>query len=114
MELRKANVGDEIAVRDGRFEIVKIDGDSMTPALRDGDLVVIDPAESEFAVGDIVFARHPFKQSIRVIKRIAEILDGPRYVLHGDNPSSSTDSRTLGPFSNSEILGKAVARVTNE
>lgn len=82
----------------------------MSPVLKDGDLVTINP-HAAFCVGDIVLARHPFKQSVKIIKRIAEILDGERYILLGDNPNESSDSRAFGAISAKDILGKAEARI---
>lgn len=92
----------------GLREIVRVAGDSMRPALHDGDLVLVDLKSEGFAIGDVVYVRHPFKMSVRMIKRIAEITDCG-FTLLGDNPSASTDSRTLGLISKSEILGKVTA-----
>lgn len=93
----------------GLRELVRVSGDSMKPALNDGDVVMIDLKAAGFAIGDIVYAKHPFKMSVRVIKRIAAITDDGGFILLGDNPSESTDSRTLGAISKGDILGKAIA-----
>ena len=76
--LPDADRQDEIAFNDGLREIFQVAGDSMLPALKAGDLVLVNP-RAEFAVGEIVIARHPFKKSVKIIKRIAEILPGERY-----------------------------------
>ncbi|MBS1795112.1 MAG: nickel-type superoxide dismutase maturation protease [Acidobacteria bacterium] len=104
---------EELAYVCGFREIVRVEGDSMLPALKDGDLVLINP-DAEPAVGDIVFARHPFKQSVKIIKRIAEILPDDRYILLGDNLDESTDSRSFGAIARKDILGKAEARIKPE
>lgn len=91
---------------DGVEHVVHVKGDSMEPALSDGDVVRIR-AGVPIVVGDIVVARHPFKRDVLVVKRVAAI-DGDRYDLRGDAPGSSTDSRTLGWFQRSRILGRVV------
>lgn len=95
----------------GWREIFLIEGDSMLPVLKPGDRVFIDPsATAEFREGDIVLARHPFKQSVKIIKRIREITPEGRFFLVGDNLPESTDSRSFGAISRKDILGKAVCR----
>lgn len=112
-ELPDADRSEEIAYVQGLREIFRVAGDSMLPALKKDDLVLIDPS-ARIETGDIVLARHPFKQSVKIIKRIREILPGERYFLVGDNPSESTDSRSFGAISAKDILGKVVCRVNQE
>ena len=94
----------------GCRELFLVEGDSMVPALKDGDYVMID-SYAELNIGDIVLAQHPFKQSVKIIKRIKEISPEGRYFLVGDNPSESSDSRAFGALSAKDILGKAVCRL---
>jgi len=80
----------------------------MYPLLRDGDEVAVDLsafASREPAVGDVVLARHPFKTGIEIIKRIVEVTDEGRLVLHGDDALESQDSRGFGPVSRDLVLG---------
>ncbi len=108
--LPKADWLEEIAYICGFREIFLVEGDSMFPALKDGDLVLINPY-ADLAIGDIVLAQHPFKQSVKIIKRIKEISPEGKYYLVGDNPSGSSDSRSFGAISAKDILGKAVCRL---
>ena len=78
----------------------------MLPNLKDGDVVLVKASES-YQIGDIVVANHPFKQSVVLIKRVREI-DENDFFLIGDNPSESTDSRTLGNILIKDILGIVV------
>ena len=94
----------------GDFRIFCVEGDSMFPILKEGDLVLINPY-AELQIGDIVLAQHPFKQSVKIIKRITEILNDEKYFLVGDNLSESSDSRSFGAISAKDILGKAEARI---
>ena len=104
---------DEIAFAAGLRDIFRIEGDSMSPTLEEGDLVLINP-HAELKVGDIVVARHPFKESVKIIKRIAQILPGERYILLSDNLHESSDSRSFGAIAAKDILGKAEAKIKPE
>ena len=87
-----------------------VDGDSMSPGLASGNKVLVDP-RAAIAVGDIVLARHPYKQTTRLIKRVTEISESGDYFLAGDNPDESTDSRTFGKITTTDIIGKVVAKL---
>jgi nickel-type superoxide dismutase maturation protease len=81
----------------------------MIPALERGERVLFDRLAyvlEEPRVGDVVLARHAARPVVRMIKRVAEVTD-EGFVLLGDNPNESTDSRTLGPFRRQEIVGRA-------
>ena len=83
----------------------------MYPTLRDGEPVVVDLTayrEEAPAVGDVVLARHPFVRDMWMIKRIVGMADDGRYVLQGDNPVESSDSRSFGPVPLRSIRGRAV------
>jgi nickel-type superoxide dismutase maturation protease len=94
----------------GWRELFLVEGDSMVPALKDGDFVMID-SHAELNIGDIVLVQHPFKQSVKIIKRIKEISPEGKYFLVGDNLSESSDSRAFGTLSAKDILGKVVCRL---
>lgn len=109
-ELPEADWLEKAAYFLGWREIFLIEGDSMAPALEDGDYVFINP-RAKLRVGDIALARHPFKQSVMIIKRIAEISPEGNYFLVGDNAPGSSDSRGFGAISAKDIIGKAVCRL---
>ncbi len=87
-----------------------VEGNSMLPTLKSGDAVLINP-RSKFETGDIVLAKHPFKQSVKILKRIGEISQDGKFFLIGDNKDESSDSRSFSAIPKSEILGKAVCRL---
>jgi nickel-type superoxide dismutase maturation protease len=93
----------------GWREIFIIKGDSMLPTLRQGDLVFINPSVKP-KIGDIVLFRHPFKQSVKAVKRLARITADGRYFLVGDNILESSDSRSFGAISVKDVLGVAACR----
>ena len=81
--------------------LVRVDGDSMLPALHDGQLVFIDTLTRDFAVGDVVLVQHPSHKA-PVIHRIVWI--GTTTVrTRGDN-NDATDA----PITRSAILGRAI------
>lgn len=94
----------------GFREIFLVQGDSMLPGLKDGDVVLVDPYAAP-EIGDVVLARHPFKKSVRIIKRIREISPDGKYFLVGDNLPESTDSRTFGAVPLKCLIGKATCRL---
>lgn len=91
-------------------ELYRIEGGSMLPVLKDGDEVLVD-VKAKIAIGDIVIARHPFKESVEMAKRITAIDANGKFFLVGDNSDESTDSRTFGPVSLKYIKGKITARL---
>lgn len=93
----------------GWREIFIIKGDSMLPTLKQGDLVFINPSAKP-KIGDIVLFRHPFKQSVKAVKRLAQITADGRYFLVGDNALESADSRSFGAIRAKDVLGVAVCR----
>ena len=109
--LREANWKDKLLYRIGRRNIFKVAGDSMSPTFKDGDAVMVSP-DTRVAPGDIVLAKHPYKQSVKMLKRVTSIDENGRYSLAGDNPDESTDSRTFGTVPIEYIYGKAVCRLS--
>ena len=109
-ELPEAGWKEKILFRFGKRRGIRVEGDSMLPTLKNGDGILID-ADAKIAVGDIVLSKHPFKKSVIILKRLAEIDQNGNYFLIGDNPAESTDSRTFGALSPKHILGKAVCRL---
>ncbi len=101
-----------------------VEGKSMLPRYRSGEVVVIIEAAyglrgasgryffrwGEPKEGDVVAAVRP-DNGERVIKRIGEIRGdkgSPSYFLVGDNGLESIDSRDFGPLSLNDIIGKVV------
>ncbi|MEP6902599.1 MAG: nickel-type superoxide dismutase maturation protease [Actinomycetota bacterium] len=111
-ELPEANWKEKVLFKLGKRRAVLVEGDSMLPTLKNGDGILID-ADAVISEGDIVLAKHPFKKSVIILKRLAEIDENGNYFLVGDNPAESTDSRTFGAISAKHILGKAVCRLKN-
>jgi nickel-type superoxide dismutase maturation protease len=93
---------------------VEVVGWSMAPALRPGDrLVVVRLPWPPFGPvpGQVVAVRDPRRPDRILIKRVRSV-DGRAGTLEveGDDPRSSTDSRSFGPVSRSALVGRAVYR----
>jgi nickel-type superoxide dismutase maturation protease len=85
-----------------------VSGDSMAPAYRDGDFVLVWRTK-RVRVGDVVAAHDPRQPTRVVVKRVA-IQAGGRLWLLGDNAVASTDSRTFGAVSLDAVVGRVLMR----
>lgn len=97
-----------------RWRRVAVRGPSMSPALTDGDVVLVTLGARP-RPGDVVLVRWPARPGQLSVKRAGRpdgggtagagagaaggvgAGDGPYWRVRGDNPFGSTDSRELGP-----------------
>ncbi len=93
------------------FFLAVVTGVSMSPSLNPGDRLVVRRIKHPGVelMGRIVVARDPRENGNLVIKRFAG-LDGDSFILLGDNPEASTDSRFLGSFASDSLMGRVVYR----
>jgi len=85
------------------FLLRRVAGQSMLPAFRPGQLVVIS-GRRRLRPGVIVVFRYGGEE---YIKRLDRIRNGRMFVL-GDNPATSTDSREFGGLDLDAVLGVVV------
>jgi phage repressor protein C with HTH and peptisase S24 domain len=78
-----------------RWRRVAVRGPSMSPALRDGDVVVVR-FDAAVRPGDAVLVRWASRPGQLSVKRAVRRTDGGWWV-RGDNAFGSTDSDVLGP-----------------
>src|SRR4051794_6772491 len=76
---------------------IPIQGDSMWPSLRSGDLAAVEPLAEEPRPGEVVLAR--FAQAL-VVHRVRRC-DGDTCVLHGDNAWAEDP-----PLPRARVLGR--------
>lgn len=108
-ELPYAGLYEHALVFTGSLHEYICEGDSMSPTLRNGDVVLVD-RNADVMAGDIVVARHPLEPGSEVMKRVHTITENTHYFLVGDNFADSNDSRHFGPVTRAHITGKIVAR----
>ena len=82
------------------WEIVRVAGDSMSPALRHGDYLVGRRRRERIDVGAIVLVRHC--QLGRIVKRVKAIESDGGLRVAGDNPASTSED-SIGPVANEEV-----------
>ena len=91
----------------------RVDGDSMRPTLCPGDFVLVNPLafkDQSPALGDVIVVKHPYRSCV-IIKRVSEVVDDG-VVIVGDQPESSSDSRSFGRISFSAIVGRVTSRIS--
>lgn len=88
----------------GRRRRVRVVGRSMEPTLREGQFVLVDERRRP-GPGGLALARHPDRDDLLVVKRVASVTGDGRLELASDNPGAGTDSRTWGPVAPEAVLG---------
>ncbi|MSY01609.1 MAG: S26 family signal peptidase [Actinobacteria bacterium] len=99
-----------------KFGTVKVSGNSMLPAYRDGDSLVVSwiggagalSAVGKSIIGKAVVIEREERPGIFLVKRVKNFQDG-NYWVEGDGPGS-TDSRTWGWVKPDEIIGVVLFR----
>ncbi|MBE7386237.1 MAG: nickel-type superoxide dismutase maturation protease [Leptolyngbya sp. SIO1E4] len=111
--LRSATLQDCILWILRRYRRFRVTGHSMTPLLRPGNEVLIDPTAYTHTLptpGDIVVAAHPQQPALRIIKRVEFVEPDGRCYLKGANPDASSDSRQFGLVPQAQVMGKVICR----
>jgi len=90
-----------------RWRRVAVRGPSMSPALRDGDVVLVD-FRATVRPGAVVLVRWAARPGQLSVKRAVRPVDDGGWWVQGDNPFGSTDSRELGP---AQVLAVAGLRL---
>jgi len=99
-----------------RWTHFRIAGDSMRPSLEPGDRVLVDRSAYRAGTpvqGDVVVCLHPYVESCKLIKRVADKpvdAQDEGYWLLGDSATDSTDSRAFGPIRETRLIGKVAWR----
>ncbi len=105
-----------------RRRLFRVIGDSMTPTLMSGAVVMLDPRAFRRQMPqehEIVVARHPRQTELQIVKRVAAVIESPAesgsptnlLILSSDNSAAGSDSRTFGPVGLDLVLGKVVSRL---
>jgi nickel-type superoxide dismutase maturation protease len=89
---------------------VEVTGESMLPALRPGDWLLVRP-RARVAPGHVVVARHPEEPARLIVKRAAW-REGDAWWLESDNQGAPgrADSWDFGAVPDDLIVGRVIAR----
>ena len=95
--------------------VINVDGDSMAPAYRSGDSVLIARRwiAGPIRPGHVVVCRLPPEVAGPkgyIVKRVISVTDGQVYI-QGDG-ANSYDSRAFGTISLDYVLGRVIARLS--
>lgn len=91
------------------FRLIKVTGESLSPAYREGDYVVITTIPfflRRIKPGDIIVFHH--EQHGMMIKMVGDISLERRYVFVIGTQEHSIDSNSFGPIDPSKIMGRVV------
>jgi len=88
------------------IRLIKVVGDSMSPALNDGDYILTIKPWS-VRPGFIYVVNH--SDLGRIVKRLDRIENG-RYYFSGDNPKS-TPGAVIGPVTRARIIGRMLLKI---
>ncbi len=109
------------------FTVYRVDGESMLPTFKNGKLlpVFIVPGQT-YKVDDVVVLEYVGERSVKFVKRITAVpgdsvifqgksvtLEKDQFFVEGDNRDFSTDSRTYGPVSKEQFIGKVIWKHTS-
>ena len=98
--------------RHAPFGLARVTGDSMRPALRPGDRLLVAYGRRP-SPGSVVVARFPDGAVVvkRAIQRRTTRTGSPGWWLLSDNPDAGVDSRHRGVIADDDILAVVLARV---
>ena len=85
----------------------------MFPLLKAGDEVLINPrayTKSLPQAGQLVVAQHPYRNDIKIVKRVTSVSSDGMCYLQGDNALESTDSDSFGRVPLKRIVGQVTGR----
>jgi nickel-type superoxide dismutase maturation protease len=91
------------------FSVFVVAGDSMLPALRPGDCLLVSQ-RSRIGVGDLVVARRPQVEGLLLVKRAVRRADGGWWLLSDNAAAGLDDSRVFGVVPDAGVVGKVLFR----
>jgi len=89
----------------------RVSGTSMEPLLVAGDEVMVDQRayrDNPPQVGELVIARHPAENGLKIIKRVAAVGPDGSFLLQGDNPDPTQSSTSR--VTRDQLLGRVTSR----
>jgi nickel-type superoxide dismutase maturation protease len=91
------------------FSVFVVAGDSMLPALRPGDCLLIS-RRARIDLGDLVVAQRPHVEELLLVKRAVRRADGGWWLLSDNETAGLDDSRAFGVLPDECVVGKVLFR----
>jgi nickel-type superoxide dismutase maturation protease len=91
------------------FSAFVVAGDSMLPALRPGDCLLVS-RWSRLDVGSLVVAHRPHVKGLLLVKRASRRADGGWWLLSDNAAAGLDDSRVFGVLPDACVVGKVLFR----
>ncbi len=92
-----------------RLRAVVVSGESMAPAMRPGDCLLVRLG-AKARVSDVVVARHPSVDGLLLVKRVARRDDSGWWLLSDNAEAGLDDSRAFGAVPDDAIVGRVLFR----
>jgi nickel-type superoxide dismutase maturation protease len=92
-----------------RFARFVVTGDSMLPALRPGDCLLVS-AWAHIHAGDVLVLRRPHVDGLLLVKRAIRREDAGWWVLSDNAGAGLDDSRAFGVLPDACVVGKVLFR----
>ncbi len=91
------------------FTRAVVAGDSMLPALRPGDCLLVS-RRARISNGDLVVVRRPQVEGLLLVKRAVRREDAGWWVLSDNAAAGLDDSRAFGVLPDARVVGKVLFR----
>jgi nickel-type superoxide dismutase maturation protease len=88
---------------------VAVEGHSMEPALRDGDLLFVDPNAYRSRaprLGELVVTRHPSEEALVIVKRVIAVNRVGDILVAGDHPAHKGEALQIGRLASTSVIGR--------
>ncbi len=92
----------------GRRKAFRVDGDSMTPTLMPGDVVVVEKTRGGVPEpGEVVVVSDPARPGRTLVKRARSLgSNGQTFCVGSDAPQEARDSRHFGSLRAEDFVGR--------
>jgi nickel-type superoxide dismutase maturation protease len=88
---------------------IVVSGDSMLPALRPGDCLLV-AGRARVRVGDIIVVRRPSRPDLLLVKRAVRREQDGWWLLSDNAVAGLDDSRAFGVLPDERVVGRVVLR----
>ncbi len=102
---KKTFIKNTLGLDEKDLVLISAAGESMVPAIHDGDLLLLDMRDNFFSVDGIYCIRHARESSL-MVKRVQRVHNGT--MIKSDNPAYDSYTILKGEMIDMEIIGRVV------